>query len=553
MNIAAIKKLNENMPYWMKRPFAHIIRNRLIENKVFLKQYEVLEQADGMTEQEINEMQMENLKETLTHAYCHTAYYRELMDSIGFKPESVNSPEALKRLPVLTKELLKENYEKLKADDIDNFYDVRTGGTTGEPTHVLMEKDAIYREWAFTYHYWSKFGYNYRTSKLATLRGVDLHGKLYEINPLYQEIRLNVFRLNRDNIKEYIKRIDRYGADFIYGYPSSVYNLCRLAQEAGIKLGHRFKAALLISENLYDFQENEIRAVLECPIAMFYGHSERAVYAEKYDRGYVFQSLYGITEISEDGKPIVTGFINGKTPLIRYEVDDCVELISENGCTIHGHWNADTLEGKNGEQISAAAINFHDKTFEGIEKYQFIQYEPGSCILNLVPTVSDISDTKIAEIEKSVHQKFGSSILCKVCIVGELEMTSRGKYQMVVRKSGGVKPLLFYHIWGHRDRDILYGSNGEQVSVAAINFHDKTFDAVEGYQFVQTVPGRCVLNVLLPDRYKSASTMRLIQNNVSSKLAPGIKCKVKFVQSLQLTERGKYQMIIQNAKITKSR
>ena len=139
----------------------------------------------------------------------------------------------------------------------------------------------------------------------------------------------------------------------------------------------------------------------------------------------MFQSLYGITEISEDGKPIVTGFINGKTPLIRYEVDDCVELISENGCTIHGHWNADTREGKNGEQISAAAINCHDKTFEG------------SCILNLVPTVSDISDTKIAEIEKSVHQKFGSSILCKVCIVGELEMTSRGKYQMVVRKSGG--------------------------------------------------------------------------------------------------------------------
>ena len=549
MNIAVIKKLNENIPYWMKRPFARIIRNRLIENKAFLKQYELLEQADSMTEQDLNKLQMDNLKRVLVHAYRHTTYYRELMDSIGFDPESVNSPEALKRLPILTKELLKENYERLQADDIDNFYDVRTGGTTGEPTHVLMEKDAIYREWAFTYHYWSKFGYDYRTSKLATLRGVDLHGKLYEINPLYQEIRLNVFKLNRDNIKEYIQRIDRYGADFIYGYPSAVYNLCSLAKEAGIKLEHRFKAALLISENLYDFQEYKIKDVLACPIAMFYGHSERAVYAEKYDKGYMFQPLYGVTEISEEGNPIVTGFINGKTPLIRYEVDDQVELISEDSSQIKGHWNADILEGKNGERISAAAINFHDTTFEGIEKYQFIQYEAGYCILNIVSETSDIMDSKIADIEKSIHQKFGSAISCKVCVIPELEMTSRGKFQMVVRKSGGgVMPRPIYRIWGHRDRDILYGSNGEQVSVAAINFHDKTFDVVEGYQFVQTIPGQCVLNVLLPDRYRADSTIRLIQTNVSSKLSPGIDCKVQFVTSLQFTERGKYQMIIQKYK-----
>ena len=98
---------------------------------------------------------------------------------------------------------------------------------------------------------------------------------------------------------------------------------------------------------------------------------------------------------------------------------------------------------------------------------------------------------------------------------------------------------------GHRDRDVLYGSNGEQVSVAAINFHDKTFDSVEGYQFVQTVTGQCVLNVLLPDRYRLDSVMKLIQTNVNSKLGSGIECEVRFVKSLQLTERGKYQMIIQ--------
>ena len=81
---------------------------------------------------------MDNLKKTLVHAYRHTVYYRALMDRIGFDPEEVSSPEDLKRLPVLTKELLKENYENLQADNIDNFYDVRTGGTTGKPITNLQ-------------------------------------------------------------------------------------------------------------------------------------------------------------------------------------------------------------------------------------------------------------------------------------------------------------------------------------------------------------------------------------------------------------------------------
>ena len=433
MNIAAIKKLNENMPYWMKRPFAHIIRNRLIENKVFLKQYELLEQADGMTEQEKIKLQLDNLKNVLVHAYQHTVYYREIMDSIGFNPESVTAPEDLKKLPVLTKELLKENYEKLLADDIDNFYDVRTGGTTGEPIHVLMERDAIYREWAFTYHYWSKFGYDYRTSKLATLRGVDLHGRLYEINPLYQEIRLNVFKLNRDNIKEYIQRIDGYGADFVYGYPSAVYNLCRLAQEVGIKLEHRFKAALLISENLYNFQEAEIRSVLACPIAIFYGHSERAVFAERYNKGYVFQSLYGVTEINDAGNPVVTGFVNGKIPLIRYLVDDYIEPVNGREMNIIGHRGTDILIGRNGEQISAAAINFHDDTFAEIKSFQFVQDTPGKCILYVVPAAGRLSDKDYRRITDRVSGKLQNALLCKVEQSNDIVLTERGKYKMVIQ------------------------------------------------------------------------------------------------------------------------
>lgn len=94
------------------------------------------------------------------------------------------------------------------------------------------------------------------------------------------------------------------------------------------------------------------------------------------------------------------------------------------------------MEGKHGEQISAGAINFHDETFEGVEKYQFVQQEAGRCILNVVPSSCTFDEAQVKRIEKYVQQKFQSALTCKVEIVQEIEMSARGKYKMVIKGSG---------------------------------------------------------------------------------------------------------------------
>ena len=432
MNIAFIKKTYENMPYWMKTPFTKIIRKRLIGNQVFFETYQRLNGFDKLSDDEKDENCKAYLKDILIHAYEHTAYYNRIFHESGFDPYEFTDYKDLSLLPVLNKELLKSNYAELEADDVTDFYEVSTGGTSGKPIHVLMEGNAIYREWAFVYHYWSKFGYDYHTSKLATFRGVDFHGREYEINPLYQEIRLNPMKMNRNNITKYDERIRRYGADFLYGYPSAIYNFCRLAEQAGINLAGRFKAVLLISENLYYIQKNLIERVTKSPIALFYGHSERAVFAEGFDDGYIFQKCYGHTEIDSHGQPVVSGFVNRKMPLIRYVVDDQVELQSNGKYTILGHHDSEVLYGLKGEQISVAAINFHDDTFEFISGYQFVQEEIGQCELrvtsdNLVP------DTELDKIKNRITVKLGDGITCTVKIVDQLELTKRGKYKMLIQ------------------------------------------------------------------------------------------------------------------------
>lgn len=432
MGIAMIKKINEKMPGWMKRPFAKLIRKKLICNPVFTETYELLVKADHMTKEEKKAVQTETLKKVLQHAYEHTEYYHALFDEYDFNPYKIKSAEDLKRLPVLTKQTLINALDKLTADDIGNTYIVTTGGTSGDPVKVFMEKDAIYKEWAFIYHYWSKFGYDYKTSRLATFRGVDIGKKISEINPLYNEIRLNLFGMCRENIEKYNKKIDKFGSDFIYGYPSAVYNYCRLNREAKTDIRGRYKAALLISENLYPFQEETIRSVLGCPIVMFYGHSERAVFAERYDKGYLFQPLYGITEMGPEGEPVVTGFINGKVPLIRYMVDDKVEYIDEDYCQITGHRDSEIVYGRHGEQIRAGILNFHGILSGKVKEFQFYQEIPGEVEIRI--SDQNIRDEELRDLQRKFEKQFDKYFICKVKKVEHIERTSRGKYRYVIQK-----------------------------------------------------------------------------------------------------------------------
>lgn len=76
----------------------------------------------------------------MQHAYEHTEYYHALFDEYDFNPYKIKGAEDLEKLPVLTKETLINDLDKMAADDIEDVYSVATGGTTGKSVKVFMEK-----------------------------------------------------------------------------------------------------------------------------------------------------------------------------------------------------------------------------------------------------------------------------------------------------------------------------------------------------------------------------------------------------------------------------
>ena len=83
--------------------------------------YRRIARMEKWTPAEVEAWQREKLQEFIRHAYEHTVYYRNLFDSLGIKPEEIKTKEDLKRLPVITKEIVHAHYEELIPDDLSSF------------------------------------------------------------------------------------------------------------------------------------------------------------------------------------------------------------------------------------------------------------------------------------------------------------------------------------------------------------------------------------------------------------------------------------------------
>lgn len=223
MGIALLKKLNTCMPDPLKQMAAPVIRAKLIYNTEFQKQFNTLEKAQYSSAADIEKMQFEKLKAVLIHAYEHVPYYHKIFDKCGLNVYNIKDSSEISKIPTLDKAEIIANFDELQADDIDDFYSATTGGSTGTPLKVNLDRDSIYEGTCLYLSFLGAAWIQYKSSKMASFRGTDFHGGFIKYNPLYNEIQLNPCEINTETISEYIKRMESFGVDFLHGF--SIGNL----------------------------------------------------------------------------------------------------------------------------------------------------------------------------------------------------------------------------------------------------------------------------------------------------------------------------------------
>ena len=95
-------------------------------------------EIETMPRSQMKALQDERLRRTVERQYNNVPFYKERFDKIGLKPEHIRTQEDLSRIPVTTKEDLRENYpDKLFAVPMKQIVRMHAStGTTGKPTPV---------------------------------------------------------------------------------------------------------------------------------------------------------------------------------------------------------------------------------------------------------------------------------------------------------------------------------------------------------------------------------------------------------------------------------
>jgi phenylacetate-CoA ligase len=286
-------------------------------------------------------------------------------------------------------------------------------------------------------------------------------GVLFDYNPMRRKLVLDPFKMNPDNIGEYVAAVKASKARILHTYPSAVCLFLNFASCKCIDVKGIVDLVFATSENVYPGQREYVENLLDARFFSFYGHSEKLVMAGEceYSSDYHVQTEYGILELIDEhgeqilepgvrGEIVATGFNNPLMPLIRYRTGDYAEWALPGPCdcgrhypritNVAGRWLQEMVYGRSGTQISITSLNLHSDVLRNVHKYQFVQNEPGVLILNIVPTRSYTTVDEV-RVKSSLQLKLGNEANLLIYTVDDTQLTNRGKHKMLIQN---IRPII---------------------------------------------------------------------------------------------------------------
>jgi len=158
---------------------------------------------------------------------------------------------------------------------------------------------------------------------------------------LKNRIVIPAYALIPESVPRYVKTIEKYRPEYIYGYSSVLFALSTLIIKQNLRPGIRLKAVVSTSETLYDFQREAIKNAFSCPVVNEYGARDGGILAYECPEGPMHVSAenailevvdpctYEPLETGRTGLLLVTDLNNVSMPRLRYALGDMAALCGE--------------------------------------------------------------------------------------------------------------------------------------------------------------------------------------------------------------------------------
>ena len=373
-----------------------------------------LQKTQSLTREDLHALQTEKLKKLLACCKENVPAYADI--------ELCDDPwETLSKIPPL----MKKEFQKKTDAHINTAFPKEklipntTGGSTGEPTRFYMDRFDVEHYEAARWRGLSWWGITQGS------RSILVWGNPLELNANQQKSYrrkekwlknrqfIPAYELSPEKVQEYVRFIDSYRPEYLYGYATSLYSLASMMQTAGIAPKCRLKAVLSTSETLHPYQRELIEKVFGCAVINEYGARDAGILAYACPEGHlhitsenaiielVDPKTYQPVKTGESGLVVVTDLNNFAQPRLRYVLGDMATARVETECKcgvtlpmlecVDGRED-DMLVRGDGTLIHGHAISHLTRKRNTIVKFKIVQTSREEASLVVMQSTDDASE-----------------------------------------------------------------------------------------------------------------------------------------------------------------
>ena len=419
-----------------------------------------LRRTQWLPGEEVEQLQLKRLRRLVHHAEAHVGYYRELFQTAGITPESIRSLDDLRRIPVLTKQVLRENlYFDLLSDNHDKrkIQKIVTSGSTGEPLAFFADRFQLDMRWANTWRNVEWTGYRFPDPQVRLWHstiGLKPRQALKErLDALLSRRKFfSVFALDDQTLRRYVDYVRRRQPALLDGYAEAFNVIATLLASHPVD-PLRVGAIISSAQTL----PPETRALVErqfgCRVFDKYGAREFSGIAHECEAhgGYHVNAESYIVEVVRDGRPaadgeigevVVTDLNNRCVPLIRYHLGDLAVATSRRCPCGRGLPLIERVIGRvqgvilgtNGRYVPATYFAHFFKEYEyAVLRYQVVQEARDRIDLRIVKK-SRFTQATEAEIRRALAEVLGADMTIRFDFVETLPLGRTGKAQTCISK-----------------------------------------------------------------------------------------------------------------------
>jgi len=414
-----------------------------------------LQRTQWLTREEIQQLQQERLQALIAHAYENVPYYRRIFQERGLSPSDIKTTGDLTKLPVLTRQDVRDNFDDLIAINYTRkeMKLSATGGTTGEPLQFFIPKDTGW-SWGAWYRGMGWYGFE-PGDKYAEIWShpykktilMDVGGAIGRFCRRY--ILQSALKMSEEQLALFVNRLRKFRPKALIAYPSAAYVLAEYIKQTNVS-NLKFEVVVTTGEKLYDHHKQTIKEAFNCDVFEYYGGGEvlSIAYECQEHHKYHITAENVILEFLRDGKLaspgetgsiVVTDLHNYVMPFIRYQNGD-LGVSSNRSCACgRGIPLLESVEGRitdvivyKGGFISSPILTTIFKNLP-VKQYQIVQEELGEMTIKIV-RADGYSTVHTDYIVDTIHKYAGKDIKIDIQFVDLIPLTNAGKRKVVISK-----------------------------------------------------------------------------------------------------------------------